>query len=325
MPRKADHRGKLDAWRAAAQQRVDATRQRSRQVDAAFVVGDRDRAVGGNLLACAIAYRVFLWLLPLALLITAGLGFSEAAGGGQTERIGGDLGIGKSVIAVVADAARQAERSRLPLLALALFGLYTAGGAGAKTLIAVHRFAWGMPPSRTKGGPLAALAFTGGAAVLVALAAGAQFVRHRSPGLGLTATAMVAVAYAAVWLAISILLPHGEAPWVRLVPGAVFVGIGTQLLHLVSVYYLSDKIHSASELYGGLGFAATLLLGLYLFARFVVAAAVLNAALWESSRGRRQSLAVGEAPEAVSADDGTHVERTTPCLDTRPFEPGRSS
>src|SRR5207249_3962514 len=83
----------------------------------------------------------------------------------------------------------------------------------------------------------------------------------------------------ALWRAISIALPHGGAPWTRLVPGALFLGAGAELMHLVSVYYLSGKIESSSELYGGLGAAATLLLGLYLVARLIVAAALLNATL----------------------------------------------
>jgi uncharacterized BrkB/YihY/UPF0761 family membrane protein len=65
------------------------------------------------------------------------------------------------------------------------------------------------------------------------------------------------------------------------VPGALVVGVGTQLLHLLTVYYLSGRLESASELYGGLGTAATVLLGLYLIGRLVVAAALANAVLWK--------------------------------------------
>jgi len=99
-------------------------------------------------------------------------------------------------------------------------------------------------------------------------------------------TATIVVAYAALWLAASILLPHGDVPWTRLVPGALLVGTGAELMHVVSVYYLSGKLQSSSELYGGLGVAAAVLVGLYLVARLIVAAALLNATLWERAEAR---------------------------------------
>jgi len=58
-------------------------------------------------------------------------------------------------------------------------------------------------------------------------------------------------------------------------------GIGVQLLYVLTVVYFIRKIGSASELYGTLGAAATLLLWLYLLARLIVGASVVNAVLWE--------------------------------------------
>jgi len=37
---------------------------------------DRDGEVAGGILAGALAYRLFIWLLPLALIAVAGLGFA---------------------------------------------------------------------------------------------------------------------------------------------------------------------------------------------------------------------------------------------------------
>ena len=87
------------------------------------------------------------------------------------------------------------------------------------------------------------------------------------------------------WLA-SWLLPHGDAPPVALVPGALLFAIAVQVMHLVTVLYLSRKLSSASELYGDLGGAATLLLWLYLISRLMVAAAMLNAAMWVRHQNR---------------------------------------
>jgi uncharacterized BrkB/YihY/UPF0761 family membrane protein len=272
----------LRTWARTRQQQLEEARTARPSIDAALLARTRDNTVAGNLLASAIAYRLFLWLLPVALLLSAGLGFVEAADReGGAESVGEDLGFGRSLVTVVADAAEQAERSRWVLLLLALFGIYVAGAAGARTFAAVHRLVWGEAPEVDRTGPLGSLAFTGAAACTIALSLGAGYLRRESPGAGLTVTLVIVAAYAGLWLGVSLALPHGDAPWTRLVPGALVVGVGTQLLHLLTVYYLSGRLESASELYGGLGTAATVLLGLYLIGRLVVAAALANAVLWK--------------------------------------------
>ncbi len=83
-------------------------------------------------------------------------------------------------------------------------------------------------------------------------------------------------------------LPHSSTSWRDLLPGAVLVALGTEAIHLVVVLYLVPKLGHSSELYGALGSATVILLWLYLLARLLVAAAFLNAALWDQrSDGRR--------------------------------------
>ena len=64
------------------------------------------------------------------------------------------------------------------------------------------------------------------------------------------------------------LLPKAEgARWRSLLPGAVLAAIGFTAIHLFTVYYLSDKLERSPKLYGTLGAATVVLLGLYLIAR----------------------------------------------------------
>ena len=87
-----------------------------------------------------------------------------------------------------------------------------------------------------------------------------------------------------LWLAGSWLLPHGDAPWTALIPGALLVAFCAEALRVLTVYYVARKVGSSSAIYGGLGAAAALLTWFYLVARAMVGSLVLNATLW----GRRQ-------------------------------------
>ena len=58
---------------------------------------------------------------------------------------------------------------------------------------------------------------------------------------------------------VSLRLPHGDAGWAGLIPGAVVFGIGIGLLHVVTVYFLQSKMEHASELIGSLGMVTTTL------------------------------------------------------------------
>jgi uncharacterized BrkB/YihY/UPF0761 family membrane protein len=88
----------------------------------------------------------------------------------------------------------------------------------------------------------------------------------------------------AVWLAVERLLPHEDAPWTALMPGAALFAVGVQLVHLTTALFIAGKVERASETYGSLGVAFTVLFWLYVISRVIVASAMLNAALWEQRR-----------------------------------------
>jgi uncharacterized BrkB/YihY/UPF0761 family membrane protein len=70
-------------------------------------------------------------------------------------------------------------------------------------------------------------------------------------------------------------------PWYALLPGAALLAVGLELLALLGTYFIAPRIESSQRAYGALGIAATLLFGLYVIARLVVASAILNATVWE--------------------------------------------
>ena len=70
-------------------------------------------------------------------------------------------------------------------------------------------------------------------------------------------------------------------PLAALLPGALLVAIGFQVLHEVVVIYLVPKLEKLTSLYGSLGAATTIIFFVYLVATLVVASPILNSSLHE--------------------------------------------
>lgn len=267
----------------AAQREVDRRREAVPAFDAGLAAVERNRAVAGGLLASALAYRLFVWLLPIALLASVALGFLRD--GARSTRAADDLGVSGYVTSLVTDASAQAHQSRWWMLLVALIALYSAGKGGSRALVALHHLAWGEPI----GPPPKAWAAVGGLLGFTVAGVGAASLARwtrRGPGeaelLGVIGTPVI---FGALWLLASLALPHRSAPWRSLLPGAVLVGLGAQGMHLFTTYYLVGKLESSSELYGALGAAAAILLWLYAIGYLVVAVAVLNATIWSRTSG----------------------------------------
>jgi uncharacterized BrkB/YihY/UPF0761 family membrane protein len=83
----------------------------------------------------------------------------------------------------------------------------------------------------------------------------------------------------------ALLSPEWPPRWRTAWPGAALLAIGAEGLHLVAVLYLPGKLARASELYGALGVAASVLVWLALTARLLVLGQVLNAVLADRRAG----------------------------------------
>jgi membrane protein len=281
------------SWRARARRagsdalsRLDAARPRFRALDAGWDLWERDRRKAATLLAGALVYRLFVWLLPVTLLVASGLGFLADSDPQAPEDLAHDSGVGGYMVGVVGDAADQARDSRWYTLALALVGMALAGSGAVRALRLSHAVVWEVQLPKMRRAWLATLALLGVTLLAGGLAALSWKARAVNPGVGLAGVVGTTLAFAAVWLLASWLLPHADAPWWALVPGAVLGAAGVLAMHLVTVYYLAGKIESASKMYGSLGAAAAVLLWLSIFSRLMIVGAGLNATLWQRrSRG----------------------------------------
>jgi uncharacterized BrkB/YihY/UPF0761 family membrane protein len=168
----------------------------------------------------------------------------------------------------------------IAVAAFAVATLLYAAVKAARAIRAVHSLAWtagverGPRPVRAGLLLLAALA----AIALVWAVVGRA---HAELGFaGLVIAAPAAAAYVGIWLGVSLLLPHDGAPWTALLPGAVLVAAGLELIQVGSVLFVSGQVQRASATYGPLGAAFAILIWLFIFGRVIVGSAMLNAALW---------------------------------------------
>jgi membrane protein len=90
-----------------------------------------------------------------------------------------------------------------------------------------------------------------------------------------------------VWTFVQYHLPRADVPWTKLIPGAILVAVGVEVLQIVTVVWFTRYIENKSETYGAIGAALAILLWAYFLGRIVVSGAMLNAALYEQEHGGR--------------------------------------
>jgi uncharacterized BrkB/YihY/UPF0761 family membrane protein len=274
--RAAGVRGRVEGLTARAQ----AERGRHDSVDAMFAMADRDIEFGGGIIAGALAYRLFIWLLPLALVAVAGLGIAAEAKTETPEDAAESLGLAGIVSNSIATAAKGS--ARWYALAIGIPVLVYATRGILRVLIGSHRILWGdlrsAAPKPTLFASLRLLVLLLCFPVATVVASS---VRAWSPGPGLLASLLTVLPYAGLWLLISLRLPHRAAAWTDLIPGALLFGVGIEAIQLAGAYVLAPYALAKQGTYGALGVAAVLLFTLYLASRLAVGAAVLNATLWE--------------------------------------------
>ena len=281
--RAARMRARTAAAQARAQrlaERAQSERSRHGSLDAAFEIADRDAEVGGNIIAGALAYRFFIWLLPLALVFVAGLGLGASAASDSPQQAANKLGLAGLVSNSVSSAATSTARWYALLIGIPL--LLWATRSVLRALVVAHRLVWtevrgSVPKVKVKD----VFLFLALILVLFAFTAFASEVRSRTHGPGIIVTLLILIPYGVLWLLISMRLPHRGASWTTLIPGALVFAIGAEALNAVAAFYLVPEAEHKQGTYGALGLAAALLLGLFMLSRIMVGSAVLNATLWE--------------------------------------------
>lgn len=244
------------------------------------------------LLAGSVAFRLFMWMLPFALLVVGLVSLVSDATDWNVSKAVHAAGVSGVASQQVAEGLKDGHESWWIAVLVGLVLLLWTGRSLARALTMMHAHVWEMPVPRQSqwrrivNGALLFVVF------LVALFGAALSSRIHLLGW-IVGSAVMTVIIAAAWLLISRWLPNRATAWTDLLPGALTVGIGITALKTVSTVYLPHKIQRASEMYGTMGVAGAILLWLFIIGQLLVCAALLNAVWTDTAHPRPYPLRGG--------------------------------
>ncbi len=293
-------RERADGARAKAEavrQHLERRRPASRWIDAAFVAIERDARTGGGVLAAALAFRCFTFLIPFVFVIVTGMPFLGDATRAEPRDLADTFGMSGLIAQAIGHAGDLSLWNRTWLLVVSGVALVFAARGLVRVLRITHGLAWNVPVPRLQRPFTAAGLLIGAMAAILAVGALTARVQDAFGLFGFIPFLAWGVLVVAIWTAVQARLPHADVPWTRLVPGSVLVAVGVQVLQFVTTYWFTRSIESQSETYGALGAALAILVWAYIVGRITVTGAMFNVALEEQrTRTRAQRPGPGERP-----------------------------
>ncbi|HKI29594.1 MAG TPA: YhjD/YihY/BrkB family envelope integrity protein [Actinomycetota bacterium] len=261
-----------------ARREFDYAKEQHPTVRLAVRAFESDRRRAGGLLAGGLAYRIFLWQIPLALFLVSALGLATELSGDDPADLARKTGMTAALAGAISQAVAASDSARWWLLTLGAFLTVWAGRGVYRGVRLVSELAW---DTRTPSGSAlrGSLAVTGFGLLAIALQAFMPKIGQTLSLPALVRFVLGLILATSLAFAVLRLLPRADAPWTSVVPGAVLIGVGMRLLGLGVSTYFAYRLDHSDDLYGALGFAAVMMLFLFLVARLFVAAQFLNATL----------------------------------------------
>jgi uncharacterized BrkB/YihY/UPF0761 family membrane protein len=261
---------------------AEAARSRHSTVDFGFRLFERDASIGGGLLAGALAYRLFVLLLPTALLFVSGLGLYADAADKSTSEAASEAGLHGLIASQVASAS--ASNAGWLVFLLIVPAVLYATVTLYRALAIVHGIVWQGSGRGARATPRGIGMLFGALLLVIAAAQIVGWIRRHDQLGGLTALLVYLVLAGGAWLLVSLQLPHHDVRWHALLPGAALVGVGLLFVNVFNVYVTTRLVEGRADTYGALGIATALLLSLVIVGRLMVVSAELNALLARPER-----------------------------------------
>ena len=281
-----DGRQWLTSEQARLQEELQARRQRSGMVDAGFLVHELDANAGGGILAGALAFRSFLFMVPFVYVVCTVLGAISRAVGQDPAQLARNVGISGILASTVVKVENQGGWAQAALVLGAVVAILITAGSLMKALYVVHWLIWRIPRVMPAG-LIPRLALIGVTLVASALGVAVNDLRNSSGVAGAILALLVITALSfALWWWVSWKLPHAPAPSQALIPGAVLIAIGMDVLQLLTTYWIGPLVARKTNTYGAVGIALVVLLWVYVLGRIIVGSVGINAAFWYRRENR---------------------------------------
>jgi uncharacterized BrkB/YihY/UPF0761 family membrane protein len=258
---------------------VEERRTTMPAVDVGMRFYERDRIAVGSVLGSAIAFRLFLFFVPLMLLLT---GLASLVVDLKAETVSDEVGLSQSVSEEIAASLSSGATTSWIAILLGLWGTLWAGRSLAKVLITVAALSW-REERVPRSAPVKVVGAVVGliGALMIAFAIVNRIRIAAGPAIGTTAILAASLLYAAAWFFVSLALPRATRDPSALLPGATFVGITMALLQWFTQFYLPDRISESSAVYGAFGIAVVSLGWFFILGRTLTVATTANAVIFE--------------------------------------------
>jgi uncharacterized BrkB/YihY/UPF0761 family membrane protein len=232
----------------------------------------------GILLASAVAFRLFLWLMPTALLVAGILAGITGHRPDAVKATVHDAGVTGAASQQIISSLEEGGHGWWVAVIVGVAGMVWTGRTLVRNLIMVHAHAWQVRPPKIRQRQAIATAAICAVAWLAILAVSVFVAQLDALGIfGVLVSALVQMTgLSLIWLFVTSRLPNAAPGWVNLLPGALLFGMAVAAMHAFSRVYLPHRIEQSSNLYGALGIAAVFLAWLLIIGHIIVAAAMVN-------------------------------------------------
>jgi len=278
--RMAEGMARARSERDRAEHALRTRRQSSTILDAGFEIQELDVHVGGGILAGAVAFRMFLFLVPFVYIVFTVFDALARAAGDSPSQAAKSVGITGVLASAVVSSSDLSGWSQFFLILGATVVLVLTARNLIKTLYVIHWLIWRIPRIKPRG-YLPILVVLGLALSLTMFSVIADHLRRVTGAGGIVVVfVLITTTTFGLWWWVSWKLPHPPASSRSLIPGAVFMALGVEALHLLTTYWIGNLVARKSHTYGAVGIALAVLLWVYILGRIVVGSAGINATLW---------------------------------------------
>lgn len=271
----------LSAWTQQRFASLSARRDTVRPIDLTLRLIERDREAFGRTLGSALAFRLFLFIVPVLLVLVGLLPFALEST--SVETLAEQAGVGPALAAEIKQGLELSRTGGWAAVAAGTIGALWAGRSLTKDLIASAALAWRVGrPARSASLRVTAAIIGLILAMAIAVAVVNRIRLAAGPAIAGTSLLAAAVVYGLAFFLVSTLLPRATTDPSALLPGAALVGVVMAAMQWFTQLYLPDKLAHASNLFGAIGVAVVTLGSLFIVGRLFVAASLVNAVVWES-------------------------------------------